>query len=303
MAKMNGRAAAGMGVRKGCLPSARRSDARHSSKGIMFSVSVMLLALAMLSFADYLSKQALKAHSTVSSLLEIDRASDAYFATEAQLSKIASAAVNISAGNGTVFLSQQLPWDSGVGAYLERFRLFEENKSDLNLSFGVGYLAEGSFVIQPVNVSISQGGGEFSITPADSPQSAGELSYYDVNLTLPAGSFDSVQWENFSNSSGDTEMVRVRVVSDDFALVWPAPSNYSYFALDKRNGSSFNITLGGELVARVAFVPPAALRVEHGAGNIGLKASVGFFTPVYVETNDDISVRSLANKTGKLRIA
>jgi len=45
---------------------------------------------------------------------------------------------------------------------------------------------------------------------------------------------------------------------------------------------------------------------NQGAVNaikLGLKASIGLSNPVYVEANDTISVRSAANKTGRVRIA
>jgi len=66
--------------------------------------------------------------------------------------------------------------------------------------------------------------------------------------------------------------------------------------------SLLNVTMSGGTVATVQFFPPSSVEV-WSSEDMDLKASVGFSVPVYVETDDGISVEGAVNRTGKIRLA
>lgn len=267
-------------------------------KGILFTLSAMLLASSLLAFALFLSEQSAKATHSAVSILEIDRAAYTYANVEYQLARIISGSSSASVSNGTALFTESLPYKASIAQDLDRFSQFESEQSDLNVSMNLTNLKNGTLLIMPVNARVWHGADTFGITPISSPESSGLLERYEINVTFPPASADAVAWEAQSNATGPNAMaVRIRVMNSDFSFV----SDYEG-SLDKNAESRLNITQGGALVGYVRFAPPASVEIFH-SGNIGLKASVGFSTQVYVEANDTISVISASNKTGKVRIA
>ncbi|MCX8195284.1 MAG: hypothetical protein N3G22_04235 [Candidatus Micrarchaeota archaeon] len=280
------------------------AEINKGARGVFFSIGAIFLAIVLLSFASHLSLQSLKGRESAWLILEMEKTASTYYNIEMQMKKIGLAGANISVNNNSVLIEQKLPWEAQINESLDRFVQFEKNFSQMNVSIGKEHLANGSFVIRPVETTISQGSDWWKVSPISSPQSAGMLSAYDLELMLPVGSFSYVNWENVSNSSSDTMQVRIRIVASDYSKVWPTAANYKFIPIDKYMTSSLNVTdESGNLVARITFLPPASVLISYRESNIDLKASIWFSTPVYVETNDVVSVRSSVNKTGKLRIA
>ncbi len=267
-------------------------------KGILFTVSVMLLGISLLSFSFFLAEQSAKARHTAVALLEIDGTKAVYSNIERELGGIISPSVNISVENWTMQISETLPLDAQMPTDLDRFAQFEKNYSDLNVSMNLTSLKAGSFRVQPAGVAITNTAGSFRITPQNTSGSAGQLQTYDITATYPVGSMDSAAWQSVSNASGNGSLaVRVRLQDDSGTVLFD-----SYQTLDKYRTSMLNITQAGATVSTMQFSSPAALQLDY-TGNMGLKASVGFSNAVYVETDDMISVKSAVNITGKPRIA
>lgn len=268
-------------------------------RGMFFTLSMLLLGSALLSLIFFLSEQSTKSSDTVTYLLEVDRASDKYSEAEDGLVRVMSQSINVSVQNGTVIIREALPLSAGLGDDLSRFVQFEANHSDLNVSVNLSAagMAEGRLTIQPSGAAVSNEAGVFGVTPQNSAESSGTLQSYDVELSFQPGSVDDAAWAAVSNSSVDTMNVHVRVRDVNYVVL-----KDFYKALDRHGPSSLNVTREGETVAVVGFSSPAALRVTC-SGNIGLKASISFSTPAYVEADDTISVRSAANRTGRARIA
>ena len=266
-------------------------------RGMFFTLSMLLLGSALLSFIFFLSEQSTKSSDTVTYLMEVDRASDKYSEVEDGMARIISPYINISVQNGTVRIVESLPLSANIADDLGRFALFEANYSGMNVSMNTTQIAGGNFIIQPSGTAVANSAGEFEVVPQDSAQGAGTLNSYDVEIVFQPGAIDDAAWLAVSNSSADTMNVHVRVRDASYAVV-----RDFYSALDKHGSSSLNVTSAGATVAIVGFSSPAALLVQC-SGNIGLKASISFSNPAYVETGDTINVEYAANRTGRARIA
>lgn len=275
----------------------RIAKQEKSRRGILFTVSVLLLCVALIMMAMVLSSDSAKSRRIATALVDFDRTADAYSNIEDGLAQISVLRMNISVKNGTVLLNETIPAAADVTPYLERFALFEQNLSDLNVSVGTGSIAAGSFTVMPIGAALAHPERGFSLTPP-SAESGGNLSSYDIELIFPTATLDNAQWEPLANSTGPSSLqVHVRVRDTRYAQFFDFEET-----LDRGSESFLNITQGGVTVATVRFLPPSALQV-WSAEDIGLKASISFSVPVYVETNDVISVVSAVNRTGKLRIA
>ena len=266
-------------------------------RGMFFTLSMMLLGSALLTFIFFLAEQSTKSSDTVTYLIEVDRASDKYAEVEDSLARILSQSINISVQNSTVRIQESLPLSAQIPDDFDRFALFEANYSDMNVSMNLTNIASGQFIIQPSGAAVTNAPGVFGITPQNSPASAGTLTSYDVEIAFQPGAFDDAAWLALSNSSGNAMNVHVRIRDESYSVI-----KDFYNALDKYGSSSINVTRAGATVAVVGFSSPAALRVQCSE-NIGLKASISFSNPAYVEADGMISVRSSANRTGRARIA
>jgi hypothetical protein len=267
-------------------------------RGMLFTLSAMLLGISLLAFASAISQQSAKAKAAASMLAEVDRTAGTYSNMEDALERILSPAINISVQNGTVWINESLPLPPQVSTNLDRFAQFESLYADQNVTMGLANLKEGNFTIMPGEVSVTNAPGEFFITPQNSPASSDTVSSYYVELVFPAGGVDAAAWQTVSNLSGSRMAVRVVARDEAYAFYSDAGS----ILLDRYGTSTMNITSGGAQVALVTFSSPAALRVQ-APGNMGLKTSVGFTNEVRVEANDVLTVRGAANKSGYVRVA
>ena len=269
-------------------------------RGVLFTVSVLLLAISLVSLAIILSGQSAKSKRTVVGIMDIDRVSDQYSNMEGQLSKILSSRINVSSKGNEITFNESLPLPSQLAQDLDRFAAFESEYSDLNMSMELAELENATFMIMPNGIEVAHETGAFYIRPSDTPESAGAVQHYDLNITYPAASVDNAVWQSISyssNGSADAVWVHVRVRDASFAFM-----NDFYATLDKYSNSYLNITQGGVQVGFVQFSSPAAAQVNY-SGNIGLKASIGLANQAHVEANDTISVLASANRTGRVRIA
>lgn len=289
-----GMAKAGVGVAPGF---AERMLAGGKRRGVLFTVSMLLLSMSLLSFASYLAEQAAKSTQTSISLLEIDRTSDTYADLETELARILSTSIGISVDNSTVLLNETLPVRAGTDADFDRFAQFERNFSDLNISMNLTNLKAGSLLVQPGEIAITHSQTGLNITPKNSQDSAGSVGSYDINITFQSMGADGAAWDALSNSSQSQTAVHIRVQDAIYSFNFDTYQN-----VDKYGASRLNITQGGALVGYVQFAPPSAVQVYY-ASNIGLKASIGLSTRAYVEANDTISVTSASSRTGNVRIA
>jgi hypothetical protein len=264
---------------------------------MFFTLSMMLLGSALLSFIFFLSEQSTKSSDTVTYLIEVDMASDKYSEAEDGLARILSQSINISVQNNTVRINETLPISPDIADDLGRFSQFEANYSAMNVSMNLTNITRGQFIIQPSGTIVANSAGRFEVTPQNTAAGAGTLTAYEVELVFLPGVIDDAAWLAVSNSSGTTMNVHVRVRDASYAVV-----KDFYQALDKYGSSAINVTKTGATVAMVGFSSPAALSVQCD-GNIGLKASISFSNQAYVETDDTISVWSSANRTGRARIA
>ena len=275
----------------------RTGNSPGGKKGILFTLSSLLLGISLLSFAYLLSEQSAKSKGTASALLQIDRATDKFSNVNEQIIRILSISVNASVRNNTVELSERLPISPQVAWGFDRLAEFESQYSDENVSINLSNLRNGSFLIQPGEIAVSHAQNFFRMAPYDSAESSGLISSYDVEAEFPAGT-DGAEWDSFEGSSGNSSLpVRVWVRDENYAF-----STILNGTIDKYGESRINVTSGGALVGYVRFYSAASLEIWH-ADNMGLKASVGLSRPAYVEANDSISVISAANRTSRPRIA
>ncbi|VVC00889.1 Uncharacterised protein [uncultured archaeon] len=274
--------------------------AEGKKRGILFTVSIMLLSISLLSFAMALSDQAAKSKRAATALADIDRITDIYSNMEDEIGDIVSESANMSVANGTVYLNASLPYSPQVATDLGNFAAFEANatEQDIAVRMNLTNAKAGTFLIQPGSTEITQSPGAFYITPKNTAEGAGSLSSYDVSLMFPSASADGAFWDVVASGDNATGvLVHVRVQDASYA------TNLDFYeTLDKYRTSRLNITQGGATVGYVQFESPGKLGV-HYADNMGLKASVGFSNPVYVEANDNISIAGAVNMTGRVRMA
>jgi hypothetical protein len=260
-------------------------------RGILFSLAIMLLGTSLLAMAIFLSGQPSKASRASSWLLDMDRASHTRANIDDALAGLVSRSINFSVENGTLGIEASLPWDSRIGEDISKFELFEENYSDANADMDLQRIRNGSFKVMPVNASVEQSGGNFSIVPQDG---SGVAGYY-LMISFPEGGFDNVTWAP-SNGSGDLMPVYVRLQGGE------GQPYYIYQGIDRNGESILSIGDDGGFAGQVRFHPPSALELLY-VGNIGLKASVGFTSQVYVETEDMVSISHSANQSRRVRVA
>ena len=269
-------------------------------RGILFTMSVLLLAISLVGLAISLSQQSSQGKYAAVAVLEIDRVSDVHDNIQDQLVRILAATADISASGNYAIFNESLPYDPEFAADVGRFASFEAGYSDLNVSMDLASLKAGSFIVQPNNISVTHPSGSFLAIPQNSTLSSGAVSSYDVNITFPVQSVNGAAWVSLVTvppGSADAETVHVRVQDASYSFV----QDY-YYTLNKSSTSLLNMTQGSGLVGTVLFFPKAALQVNY-TGNIGLKASIGLTNQVYIGTNDTITVVASANDTGRLRIA
>ena len=262
-------------------------------------VSALLLSIGLLWLALPLSGEPAKSGRTAAALADIDRCAGTYANIQHELAHISALSINLSVSNGSVLVEERLPVSAARAGELENFAQFERLYSDLNVSVNASELEAGTFRVMPGNTLVTHNGNYFRITPEDSADGAGAVSSYNITLTFPVAAIDSAQWQQLSAPGNGSDSVAVHVHIQDASY-----ATYLDFeaSLDKHAVSVLNITQGGALAGYVRFGPPAALEI-YSDGNVDLKALTVFNNPVYVETNDSISVRSLANKTGRIRVA
>ncbi|MCX8175140.1 MAG: hypothetical protein N3E51_02955 [Candidatus Micrarchaeota archaeon] len=263
-----------------------------AKRGVIFTLMVMMFSALLLSFAVALAEQSSKSRQTAVALLEIDQVADAYSNIEDNLARIMSSSMNMSVRNNTLLINATLPPLRQTAADFENYAEFVANTSDLNISMNLSELSNFSVVVQPKQARISQDDANFRLVPFDSRN----VRAYDINITYPTAGIDAAAWQKLSEAQ-DGIPVHIRVQDARHSV------NLDFYAtLDREGESILNITQAGSLKGEVRFLPSAALRLWHD-GNIGLKASFGFSTPVYVESNDTVWVNSSANKTGRVRLA
>lgn len=269
-------------------------------RGILFTVSALLLVISLVGIAIALSQQSAKAKYAAVGAMEIDRASDVQSNIQDQLYRILSAQSQISVNGNIAVFDETLPYDPEFAIGVERFKEFETNFSDLNVSMDLTNLKNADFMVQPNNVRVSHAASNFFVTPQNSSASSGAVSSYDVRVVYSAGSLNGATWQSLAsvaNGSANSTLVHVIVQDASYSFL----QEY-YYTLNKSKTSYLNLTQGGVQVGFVQFSAPSALQVSY-TGNIGLKTSIGLTNPVHVETNDTITVVASANKTSYLRIA
>ena len=269
-------------------------------RGILFTVSVLLLVISLVGIAIALSQQSSKSKYAAVGAMDVDRATDAQSNIEDQLYRILSPQSLISVNGNIATFDESLPYDPEFAIDADRFAQFEENFSDLNVSMDLTNLKNADFMIQPNSIEVSHLGSKFLVAPQNSPSSSGAVSSYDVTVVYSAGSLNGATWmplASVANGSVNSAAVHVQVRDASYSFL----QDY-YYTLNKSLTSYLNLTQGGTQVGFVQFSPPGALLVSY-TGNIGLKTSIGLTNPVHVETNDTISVVASANKTSHLRIA
>jgi hypothetical protein len=260
---------------------------------------MMLLCISLLSFSSFLAQQTENSRSTANALQEIDRTADAYANMGVEITRIIGPSTNITVQGSSVLLNETLPYNPKIAGDLDRFSQFESAYSDLNVSMNLSNLKAGTFLIQPGGTRMTHSQNDFFIIPQDAPQGAGSLSSYDLNVTFPPGGVDGAGWVSLANATGpNSTSVHVRVDDSSYSVVLDF-----YQQIDKYGTSQLNFTQGGAMVGYVLFTPPAAMQLHFTPSNMGLKASIGFANPIYVEANDTLSVISSANRTGRIRIA
>ncbi len=268
-----------------------------TSRGIFATLGVLLLVLALLGLAIPLAGEPGRNSATASYVLDVDKSTDRFADVQYGLARIISPAVNFTVVNRSVLTEERVPMDYSFADDLESFARFENNSEEGNVSIDAGSASNGTFYILPNNVRISQGLNRMYLTPLSGN---GGISELEINVTFAAGNADRAQWESLQTSpvgSPDALPVRVRVTDTSYAL-------YEDFAetLNRSMQSRINITLSGNLVGYVQFSPPGSVEI-YSAPGADLKALARFSNPVRVEADGTISVQSLANKTGRIRVA
>jgi hypothetical protein len=259
---------------------------------------MLLLCISLLMLSSALADESVRAKQQSAILIGYDRTSDTYSGIEDNLRRIHSLWMGVSVDNSTVSINETLPSHADTPLYLSRFAAFEENHSDLNVSIETGNLAIGNLVVRPMNASIWHGSRSFLVQPQDPQPPEGTLRSYHIELVFPLATVDDARWESLdSSASQDAISVNVRVRDVRYAVLLDTNQT-----LNPDGESLLNVTMSGGTVATVQFFPPSSVEV-WSSEDMDLKASVGFSVPVYVETDDGISVEGAVNRTGKIRLA
>lgn len=271
--------------------SLKNAKGKKGKKGVLFSLLTLLLAILLLSLASFLSQESWKAKRSASQIAKVDRAVDAFSNIEDNLREIAALRANITAQNSTLLIEERLPSRSAE-QHIQRYKAFAENYSDLQVSVGTGSISAGGYIVQPSGALISHPAGSLLLDPS------GAVSWYDIELLFDSADADFAFWSEISQFEGAEALpVSIRVRDTRYAFIMDF-----HETLNRTGISVFNVTKSGATVATLRFSPDSALEASSSQ-DMGLKASIGFPSPIYVETDDVISVVSDVNKTARIRIA
>lgn len=269
----------------------------NSKKGVLFTLSVMLLGISLLAMATSLSEHSGRSGQAAVRLLEMDRTSWEYSNAEDMVLKALSENSNYTSGNGTAAIEEMLPLKANTAPDLDRVAQFLGDFSELNVSMNLTNLKNGTYFIQPGNTMVGHDADNFFITPQNAPDGAGALMGYVIDIAYPPGVYDDAAWQYNVTDEGAGGLQFYATVHDtNYAVLREFNGSLSKYA-----ASRINITEAGGLVGFIQVSSPGALDVMY-TGNISLKASARFANPVYFEANDTITVAGAANRTGKIRM-
>jgi hypothetical protein len=153
-----------------------------------------------------------------------------------------------------------------------------------------------NFTILPANASLSHFANGMQVVPNAEGSTDGITTYY-VEMVFPSATLDGAFWTELPPAGDDPLPVVIRVRDVRYAFLMDFSENVS-----RNSTSRLNVTLAGATVATVAFSDPSSLSA-WSSQDMGLKASIGFAQPSFVQANDVISVVSATNRTGMVRVA
>jgi hypothetical protein len=263
-------------------------------RGLMFSFAALLLCICIVLFASVTAQWSLWDRQASSKLIDIDRTNDIYSNAEDGLVGISALSTNISSDGNLVRVFASLPAQD-MSEYLRRFAQFESNFSDFNTTAETSGIGARRFYIMPSGMLVWHQNDRLTATfPSGG---SGEPASYYVEAIFDSDGLDAAAWSQLSEDDAAGGLpVHVRVRNERYSVLYDFQES-----LNRSAASSLNITLSGLTVATISFFPQSGLEVYSPEG-MDLKASIGFSTPVYIETNDTLSVVSIVNKTGRIRV-
>ena len=262
-------------------------------KGII-TIAIALLASALLMLAAGIAYQSSMKKATSSELGKIESARQSYNSAASVVASLArKEAADITISGNNLSMRTNITRLANYPRDLTRLQNFIYAKSDANLTLDLSEAINPTLHIRPQDIAASFSAGKLTITPQNSPQSAGNITGYTIALTFnqptPAFNWSVLAQGSQSNSSSIAVLV---IATGTNGTV----SNLTY--IDKyAPGELRLLDSSNHSIATLQFSSPAILTVNYDAAYASfLEANLTLGQTPYVELGT-----TLINITGDVK--
>ena len=154
------------------------------SKGII-TIAMGLLSAALLLFAAGIAYQSSMGKETSHELEAIDAARQQYDSAASAISSLARhGAVNITVAGNNLSMRTNLTLLAGYQRDLVRLRNFIYGNAEPGTSMDISEAINPTIHVRPQGIAMAYAANRLTITPQDTPASAGNLTGYTITLTF-----------------------------------------------------------------------------------------------------------------------
>jgi hypothetical protein len=270
-------------------------------RGLFMTLSVFLLAISLILLYGQLARSPVAAKDAARAVLDIDQVTWRQANIMSNAVRIFSYQMNVSASNNSVYVQERLPFNTTLlSSNLDDYAAFVRNDSMMgkgeNITVGFEGFKSGSVFVEPYGAQFHNPNGTFVVSP---PAGCGCITAYSINLTMPIESVNELEWQSISNASGPgADIVQVSINVHDTIYSF----NQDLVQYISTTGTSrLNMSRDGAGAGYLQFGTDGSLTVV--ADGADLKALTSFSNPVYVESNDSVSVGTLPSRSCRIRIS
>lgn len=260
-------------------------------RGVLFTVSLMLIASSFLYLIAAASLYSTSARTTATELAAIERLnahSDgiSHNLESILFSEAVNATITSGPGNaGTLTFTENLPFGTTYYLDLQRFRDFAEGNPEFNTIIDLDEARIPKLYVSPQGITMDHPASKVVFTAQDSPVSAGSITAYDLQVFTTDPTLNPV-WINESTVSPSSP----NAVHFHLAMQGANGTVYTEKFLDKYEYSEVKF-LDAENASIMVFqlFPPASLTINY-------KNEFFLKTIIYLNSTTENTSVELGNK-------
>lgn len=272
-------------------------------RGIVFTVSTVLLASAFLYLLASISMYSDSAARGNTRIIEVEKVNMQFDTASYGMERLLTHMIANVSWEGTNVSFEENLSSAGNGEYyaaVSRFGQFLEAFGLVDSSINITEARRPAMLIYPQNITVDHFANSVRFTPVDSGGSAGEVESYTVLMKVGMPT-PAISWGQFSEAEeSDPDAVHFHVgVEGTNGTVHDSKYLYKYNTSEIMLLNKYNQSILGIQVSS-----PAALQVGYNV-DIYLKTIIGLRNQSSVELGEDIVTvdgGGWGNKTGKVLI-